>query len=341
MYRVVAKAFAFGAASRAAMLAAWTAFAAFASRTWKSAAALSAELYSETEVRARWLRGRASRLPRPVVRLTVVSTALVLTLAALALPDRSDGRMLASVELVLGSGAAVTASTAADEILIEFPVQTDAAAVPESAEQMTAAVSAMPQAAPQTQAKPQTKEPNLAGLAEIPEELMVDHPQPKKGKNRRTASFAAFSAAREKLPWGAVEPVAFAPMGPGQQQNQPGAVSSAASPAPFKISGAQIGKWMKGKATKIKGAERTKPLYHFVIWVEPPEALQGRVSGVSYDFSSPAVQPQSQASSDRTSGFKINAAGLACSDKITVTLRFDDGRVEKTNIDGCELFNKA
>ncbi|ODR98816.1 hypothetical protein AUC68_06335 [Methyloceanibacter methanicus] len=98
---------------------------------------------------------------------------------------------------------------------------------------------------------------------------------------------------------------------------------------------------MKGKATKIKGAERTKPLYHFVVWVEPPTALQGRVAGVSYDFSSPAVQPQSQASSDQTSGFKINAAGLACADEITVTLRFDDGRVEKTNIDGCELFNKA
>lgn len=276
----------------------------------------------------------------------MAGTALVLTLAALALPDRSDGGMLASVELALGSGAVAAAGKAADEILIEFPVQTDAAAVPESAEQMTAMVPAMLQAASEPQAElqtaePQTKEPNLAGLAEIPEELMVDQPQPKKDKNRRTASFAAFSAAREKLPWGAVEPVAFAPMGPGQQQNPPGAVSSAASPAPLQVSGAQIGKWMKGKATKIKGAERTKPLYHFVIWVEPPEALQGRVSGVSYDFSSPAVQPQSQASSDRTSGFKINAAGLACSDKITVTLRFDDGRVEKTNIDGCELFNKA
>jgi len=44
---------------------------------------------------------------------------------------------------------------------------------------------------------------------------------------------------------------------------------------------------------------------------------------------------------DHDSGFKINAAGLVCADEITVTLRFKDGRVEKTNIDGCELFNKA
>ena len=53
----------------------------------------------------------------------------------------------------------------------------------------------------------------------------------------------------------------------------------------------------------------------------------------------PAIRPQSQASSDRTSGFRVSAGGLACADEIEMMLRFDDGSVHKVAVDGCKLLN--
>jgi hypothetical protein len=67
--------------------------------------------------------------------------------------------------------------------------------------------------------------------------------------------------------------------------------------------------------------------------------VKARLVGVSYDFNSPAIRPQSQSSSDRGSGFRISAGGLACADEIVVTLRFDDGRVETAAVDGCKLLS--
>lgn len=342
MKRLVGKTLAFTAASRAAILAALSSVLAFVSRVGLLASRHSAEAFPKLAVRARWLRGRAMQLPRPAVRLIAASTAVVLTLAALALPGRDHGRMLASVELVLGSSDIGVAGAASDEIQIAAPPQTVAAtgSIP-NPPPADAPAQQQASTAPQAEQPEQTQEPNLAGLAEIPPELLAKQSKRNGAGSTRKASFAAFSEAQENLPWKEVEPVVFTPMGPGQQHKPGTAPSGSPAPSLSKVSSADIGKWTKGKATKIMGAERTKPLYHFVVWVEPPEAMRAHVAGVSYDFSSPAVQPQSQASSDPGSGFKINAAGLACADEITVTLRFDDGRVETTQIDGCELFNKA
>lgn len=350
MHELFGKALAIMAASRTRCATALSALLVFARNAYHSAERRFAQAFPKLAVRARWLRGRAMRLPRPAVRLMAASTAVLLTLIALAIPGRDDSRVLASVELALGSRGAVAGKTE-DEILIAPPPSTMAAAgaaaslVLGSASQQEQAGVAPQQtsAQPQQAEEPEpAEEPNLAGLAEIPPELLARPPKRKGDAAPRKASFAAFSETRENLPWKAVEPVVFTPMGPGQQQKAGAAAAqTTATPAANKITSADIGKWMKGKATKIMGAERTKPLYHFVVWVEPPTAMQAHVSGVSYDFSSPAVQPQSQASADRESGFKINAAGLVCADEITVTLRFDDGRVETTHIDGCELFNKA
>lgn len=196
----------------------------------------------------------------------------------------------------------------------------------------------------ETAQKETSKEANLAGLAEIPNDLILNRLSNKDDRTNRKPSFAAYSAAREDLPWDAVEPVAFAPLEGSRKEESvsgPSGASGAAAKGPVNVSGAQIGSWLKGKATKIKGAEHAKALYHFSLWLEPPEAMKRHVLGVSYDFSSPAVRPQLQASSDRRTGFKVNAAGLACAEEITVTLRFNDGRVETINVDGCKLFDKA
>jgi hypothetical protein len=60
---------------------------------------------------------------------------------------------------------------------------------------------------------------------------------------------------------------------------------------------------------------------------------------VVYDFNTPAVMPQTQVSSEQKSGFRVSAGGLTCADKVTITLKFDDGRTEQVLVDGCKLLS--
>ncbi|HSD93131.1 MAG TPA: hypothetical protein VLB11_08920, partial [Methyloceanibacter sp.] len=62
-----------------------------------------------------------------------------------------------------------------------------------------------------------------------------------------------------------------------------------------------------------------------------------RLVAVAYQFNTPAVRPQSQVSNEKASGFKVNAGGLVCADKVTVTLKFNDGRSQQVAVDGCKL----
>jgi hypothetical protein len=198
----------------------------------------------------------------------------------------------------------------------------------------------LPQTGPPSQesTKPDA-EPNLLGLSEIPKELIWNRPLDKKKRK----AFAAFSGASENLPWDAVEPVPFSPLGPAGRtvgtkaaRDGPVATPRAAVVLP---SGGEVKRWVKSKVTEIKGSARSRPLYHFELWLEPPEEVKRRLVGVSYAFSTPAVRPQSQASSDKGSGFRISAGGLACADEITLTLRFDDGLAHTVALDGCKLLS--
>jgi hypothetical protein len=47
--------------------------------------------------------------------------------------------------------------------------------------------------------------------------------------------------------------------------------------------------------------------------------------------------PQSQMSSEKETGFRVSAGGLVCADKVTVTLKFRDGRSQRVEVDGCKL----
>lgn len=189
-------------------------------------------------------------------------------------------------------------------------------------------------------APPADAEPNLAGLSEIPRELIWNRP-PDEGKERPKV-FAAFSKVSEQLPWDAVEPVPFSPVADVSHAEGPTAkkVAAATPPrAPVEPVGAEVATWVKTKVTEIKGTDRSRPLYHFELWLEPPADVKGRLVGVAYEFNTPAIRPQSQSSSDKPSGFRISAGGLACADRITLTLRFDDGGSQKIAIDGCELLS--
>jgi hypothetical protein len=186
---------------------------------------------------------------------------------------------------------------------------------------------------------PQDEEPNLEGLNEIPPELIWNRPPRKKEANPK--AFAAFSGPREELPWDAVEPVPFAPLSPTPTAaSADGAKPAAAARQPLHLpDDGDVGGWLKAKVTEIKGAARSRPFYHFELWLEPPAAMKQRLVGVAYDFNTPAIRPQSQASSNRASGFRISAGGLACADEIEMTLRFDDGSVHKVAVDGCKLLS--
>jgi hypothetical protein len=203
---------------------------------------------------------------------------------------------------------------------------------------LSMALAPMPTIAP-----PVEEEPNLAGLSEIPKELIWNRPPKEEEEEEgKRSSFAAFSQARENLPWDAVEPVPFSPLAEPQAAPKPGGGAKTAPVGmrgPASAPGGEVVNWLKAKVTEIKGADRSRPLYHFELWLEPPQAVKGRLVGVSYAFSTPAIRPQSQASSDRGSGFRISAGGLACADEIVLTLRFDDGRVETATVDGCKLLS--
>ncbi len=189
----------------------------------------------------------------------------------------------------------------------------------------------------------QDTEPNLLGLSEIPRELIWNRALEEEDEKEKPKAFAALSEVKDNLPWDAIEPVPFSPLEPAASPTQTKAAPRKAAPAPRAAvalpAGGEVKQWVKTKVTEIKGSARSRPLYHFELWLEPPAEVKRRLVGVSYAFSSPAIRPQAQASSDKTSGFRISAGGLACADEVTLTFRFDDGASHTVALDGCKLLS--
>lgn len=183
-------------------------------------------------------------------------------------------------------------------------------------------------------------EPRLDGLSDIPMQEWVaakaEAPEPE--------SLAEAAKSGEALPWDAVEPVPFDSGGPklahaGTTASLPHRAMPdtappvlAALPADSAVEG-----WVKAKATEVKAEYRARRLYHFEFWLDAPDDVKRRLVAVAYDFNTPAVMPQSQISSEKTGGFRISAGGLVCADKVTVTLKFNDGRKQQVAVDGCKL----
>jgi hypothetical protein len=191
-------------------------------------------------------------------------------------------------------------------------------------------------------------EPNLAGLADIPlDPPPKSEPKPEEGSQDRPPKAFSPEAAkgREELPWDAVKPFPLpsdetaSPM--PENGSAPAATEAPAqAPKPARLplpAAAEVESWVKAKATPIKGEDRGRPLYDFEFWLDPPAEIKQRLVAVAYDFSTPAVMPQSQVSSEQTTGFRIRVGGLACADKITLTLKFKDGQSQQVAIDGCKL----
>ena len=168
----------------------------------------------------------------------------------------------------------------------------------------------------------------------------------RRGRPAPTTAFIGGTASPETLPWKAIEPVPYpreASLQPGTPQPQPSRFgpSEFASPATSEpaldLSASAAGGWVKAKSTQFKGANRARPMFHFELWVEPPDEIKQRLIAVAYDVEAGAVQPRAQQSRERQTGFRVGFGGLSCADKITLTLMFDDGRSQEVDIDGCKL----
>ncbi|HXG78682.1 MAG TPA: hypothetical protein VNJ31_05010 [Methyloceanibacter sp.] len=198
-------------------------------------------------------------------------------------------------------------------------------------------------------------EPRLNGLMDIPLQDLdaAKDADAQRNPDARTPLGKAFGAgakaAHSDLPWEDVEPV---PFGPAEQATAdatsalPNRGQPDVPPAPLQPtalaalpSNAAVQGWVKAKAMEIKGADRSRALYHFEYWLDAPEDVKARLAAVAYEFNTPAVRPQQQVSSERRSGFRISAGGLTCADNVKVTLTFVDGRTQEVDVDGCKLLS--
>ncbi len=191
-------------------------------------------------------------------------------------------------------------------------------------------------------------EPNLAGLADIPLDApLKSEPKPEVASQEPPPKAFSSDAAkgREELPWDAVKPFPLASDETASTTPENGSAPAAApaqepkaAPMPLPAA-AEVESWVKAKATEIKGEDRARPLYDFEFWIEAPAEIKQRLLAVAYDFNTPAVMPQSQVSREQSTGFRIRVGGLACADKVTVTLKFKDGQSQQVAVDGCRLLS--
>jgi hypothetical protein len=210
-------------------------------------------------------------------------------------------------------------------------------------DEVPVAVKPVPQPkAVQPEASAPAGEPNLAGLADIPVDMPWKHDAKPADRKDAPRAFSPDAEGREVLPWDAVEPVpppsqtgSITPAGPQPETPAPEPAPKI-TPVRLPASGDVEG-WVKAKATEIKGEDRGRPLYHFEVWLDAPAEVKQRLVAVAYAFNTPAVMPQMQVSSEQKTGFRVSVGGLACADKITITLKFNDGQSQQVAVDGCRL----
>jgi hypothetical protein len=210
-------------------------------------------------------------------------------------------------------------------------------------DEVPVAVKPVPQPkAVQPEASAPAGEPNLAGLADIPVDMPWKHDAKPADRKDAPRAFSPDAEGREVLPWDAVEPVppplqtgSITPAGPQPETPAPEPAPKI-TPVRLPASGDVEG-WVKAKATEIKGEDRGRPLYHFEVWLDAPAEVKQRLVAVAYAFNTPAVMPQMQVSSEQKTGFRVSVGGLTCADKITITLKFNDGQSQQVAVDGCRL----
>jgi hypothetical protein len=216
------------------------------------------------------------------------------------------------------------------------------AGAPDNGESIVAKLpqpSASPMRSPSTtgSASPNEGEPRLEGLSDIP--LKPWGHDEEESSSPKSKAKAETHQEPEVLPWDAVEPVPLDAGTPPPTGENSAPVETRPSPPSFGPlpSERNVAGWVKAKASEIKGEDRARPLFHFEFWLEAPPEVTRSLASVSYDFDTPAVMPQSLLSGEAKTGFRASSGGLTCADKVTVTLRYKDGRSQQVEVDGCAL----
>lgn len=166
----------------------------------------------------------------------------------------------------------------------------------------------------------------------------------------KVKAFAESSLAQaDVLPWDAAEPFvpegspaapAPAPEVPPVAEVAAPQMAAAPQPAAALPDEREIEKWLKGKATQFNSEERGRGrLFHFELWLEPPAKVKERLAAVAYAFETPAILPQAQVSTEEKTGFRVAFGGLACAEKVVLTLKFKDGQSQEVALDGCRLLS--
>lgn len=150
-------------------------------------------------------------------------------------------------------------------------------------------------------------------------------------------------ASPSALPWEAIKPITFPTAMPANRLSERSShdegnetTDSATEKRNFPPSSIVTG-WVKAKALAFRGPNRVRPILHFELWVEPPEDIKKLIESVGYDLRSGAAQPREQESRERQSGFRVGFGSFSCVDRINLTLKFDDGRSQQIDVDGCAL----
>jgi hypothetical protein len=177
---------------------------------------------------------------------------------------------------------------------------------------------------------------DVAVLASLPDDTQTQSPaEPVPDRPAQVQAAAASGVSpryiarpgeREELPWHLTEPMPYLPV----TANRKPAVAAKLGPAPVQLpKSSTVEAWVKVKALARSDG--------FELWVEPPAALKTRLIAIAYDSGANSAAPRFQESREPSTGFRVRFAGSACADRITLTLKFDDGQTRKVAVDGCKL----
>ena len=99
--------------------------------------------------------------------------------------------------------------------------------------------------------------------------------------------------------------------------------------------------WVKSQAREFVGGvdEAGNILYRFDVWLDAPADQKHRIVAVDYAFDAPSAKPETQASKDRDSGFRVKFGGLSCARAVGLTVTFDNGEKREIEVDGCRILD--
>ena len=146
----------------------------------------------------------------------------------------------------------------------------------------------------------------------------------------------AMPPAYPDAPGNLISPTSQAPAEKPVDQTTKTAGISSGLPTATELKG-----WVKSQAREFVGGvdEAGNILYRFDVWLDAPADEKHRIVAVDYAFDAPSAKPETQASKDRDSGFRVKFGGLSCARAVALTVTFDNGEKREIEVDGCRILD--